>query len=92
MNNTVRISLQSTEGVHRKITVKKEEFHKTLLDVILAGLSLSTTIYGKLEGVLNGIYEGVKQSEESSVNQMYWVLLTVYKYDAIQRRVFACKL
>lgn len=70
------------------ISVKKSELHLKLLQVAIQGITVPSSVHEKLEKILQSISDGIKTaSKDQARKQMYWILLSVYKYDDRQDAV-----
>jgi hypothetical protein len=85
------MSLNSSQNAHKKFTVEKSKLHKELLHTVLAGLLIPDEAYGKFEKILDSISDAVAQTKDHSADQNMWVILTTYRWDDRQRKVFSSR-
>lgn len=60
------MGINKQQGVQKKFSCRKVDFHGELLVQILQGMTLAPTVQGKLEAILQGISGTVAQSSSSS--------------------------
>ncbi|KAK6194181.1 hypothetical protein LQW54_011684 [Pestalotiopsis sp. IQ-011] len=83
------MSLKSSQNAHRQWTLETKDLHDQILKTILSGLDIPEKSLPEFEKVLQSIAEGVKKSTSHSAEQTRWILITVYRYDSVQKKVFS---
>ncbi|KAI1361868.1 hypothetical protein F5Y08DRAFT_342250 [Xylaria arbuscula] len=84
-----RMSLQTTQNAHKKWTSETGNLHDQILKTILSGLDIPDKSLPQFENILQSISEGIKGTKSHSAEQTKWILLTLYRYDAVQNKIFA---
>ncbi|KAJ3573896.1 hypothetical protein NPX13_g4542 [Xylaria arbuscula] len=83
------MSLQTTQNAHKKWTSETGNLHDQILKTILSGLGIPDKSLPQFENILQSISEGIKGTKSHSAEQTKWILLTLYRYDAVQNKIFA---
>lgn len=67
-------------NVSRHIECKKVEFHTQILQAILEGFVVPTSVLSQLEAVINTISDGVLQAKSNNDNTKQQIMLMFFKY------------
>jgi hypothetical protein len=79
--------LQSTQNTHKKWALETKDLHEQILKTILAGLGIPEESLPQFENIFQSIADGIRDSKQHSTDQIKWVLLTLYRYDPVQKSI-----
>lgn len=83
------MSQVASQNASKKFTVAKDQLHGEILNTVLSGLMLSPSVYANFEKVLKSIGDSLTMTKDHSAAQNKWILITTYRYDSVQQRIFA---
>jgi len=83
------MSQVATQNASKKFSVRKDQLHAEILKTVLSGLLLPPNVYDNFEKIVTSIGDSLKNTKEHSAKQNKWILLTTYRYDSVQKKIFA---
>ncbi|KAK5625617.1 hypothetical protein RRF57_001333 [Xylaria bambusicola] len=84
--------LQTAQNAHKKWAIESGNLHERILETILLGLDIPDKCLPQFEKIIQSISEGIKGTKSYSTQHSKWVLLTLYRYDSVQKKIFTSKL
>lgn len=85
------MAVAASQNAAKTWTNKTENLHDEILKQILGGLNIPASAYPEFEKILLSIAAGIRGTDAHKTNQNKWVQLTTYRYDEVQKKVFAGK-
>jgi hypothetical protein len=89
LNHSAWMAVAASQNAAKTWTNKTENLHDEILKQILGGLNIPASAYPEFEKILLSIAAGIRGTDAHKTNQNKWVQLTTYRYDEVQKKVFA---
>ena len=72
------------QNMTQHISVSKVDFHTAILQAVLKGFTVPTSVFVQLEAILQKIGDTISFGKQSNnEKQQYWIMFTRYDYQPI---------